>query len=282
MYTLSVENTYGDILELTNNPAYCISNVDGIDPPEATINTARNAGADGSVFNSAYMNNRTITITMAINGPAEANRIELYRYFKSRFPLRLHYSNGSRSVYIDGYIQSMQIAFFDQKQTAQIVIECPQPLFNGSALSVQEFSNVQALFEFPFSIPQAGIQFSEILPYVEKSIINDGDVETGVVIEVKAVGPVVNPKIYDVDTNESFILNMTMSEGDLITINTRRGEKSVKLTSGGVTTNIVGYLQDGSTWFNLLPGDNVFTTNATANPENMLVTFTIINQYEGV
>ena len=79
MYSLSVENTYGDILELTNNPAYCITNVDGIDPPDATINTARNAGADGSVFNSAYMNNRTITITMAINGPAEANRIELYR-----------------------------------------------------------------------------------------------------------------------------------------------------------------------------------------------------------
>ena len=67
MFKLSVENKYGEVLELSQNPAYVIKLIDGIDPPDAVINTARNANADGSVFNSAYIDNRTITITLAIN-----------------------------------------------------------------------------------------------------------------------------------------------------------------------------------------------------------------------
>lgn len=282
MYTLIVQNKYGEQLELTHNPAYSITEIDGIDPPDANINTTRNAGADGAVFNSAYMNVRTITITLSINAPAESNRINLYKYFKSRFPVRLYYSNATRNVYIDGYVKSMPINFFNKKQTAQIVIECPQPLFNGDTASIQEFASVDSLFEFPFSIPEAGIEFSTLSAYVEKSIINNGDIDTGCVISIKALGQVVTPKIYNVETSESFILNVTLAAGDEITINTRRAEKSVTLLSNGVTTNIVGSLAEGSTWFQLSPGDNVFTIDADALPENMLVTFTLIDQYEGV
>ena len=84
MFTLIAENKYGEQLELTHSEAYVITNIDGIDPPEAVINSTRNAGADGSVFNSAYVDNRVITITLAINAPAELNRINLYKYFKSK------------------------------------------------------------------------------------------------------------------------------------------------------------------------------------------------------
>ena len=77
MYTLIAQNKYGEQLELTRNEAYVIESIEGLDPPDAVINTTRNANTDGSVFNSSYVDNRQITITMAINGPAEANRINL-------------------------------------------------------------------------------------------------------------------------------------------------------------------------------------------------------------
>ena len=77
MYTLTAENKYGERLELTHNPCYDITEIDGLYPPEAVINSTKTAGMDGAVFNSAYMNSRTITITLMVNGPAEENRIQL-------------------------------------------------------------------------------------------------------------------------------------------------------------------------------------------------------------
>ena len=53
MFTLIAENKYGQQLELTHNSAYEVIEIDGLDPPDAIINTTRNANADGSVFNSS-------------------------------------------------------------------------------------------------------------------------------------------------------------------------------------------------------------------------------------
>ena len=75
MYELIAQNKYGEQLKMTNNPRYVITDVDGLYPPEGTINTTQVANTDGSVFNSSRINDRVITITMAINAPAEANRI---------------------------------------------------------------------------------------------------------------------------------------------------------------------------------------------------------------
>ena len=282
MYTLHVENAYGERLELTHNESYSIVDIAGIDPPDANINATRNAGEDGAVYNSAYIQPRTITLTLAINGPAEANRIELYRYFKSKFPVTIYYSNGARSVYINGYTQTVQIAFFNRKQTAVINVYCPRPLFNGTDEDIQQFSAIIPLFEFPFSIAAAGIPFSEIRLDTEHTIINNGDIETGTLIRIHALGPVVNPKIYNTRTNERIFLNRTMSQGEDIIINTRRGEKACTLISGGTSTNIINSFAAGSSWLQLAPGDNVFAIAADSGLTDMVCEFTTIDQYEGV
>ena len=302
MYSLIAKNKYGETVELTHNPAYDITEIDGIDPAEAVINVSKNAGADGSVFNSAYVNDRQITITLCVNHPTEINRIALYQFFKPKFPVTLYYKNASRDVYINGYVQGVQIGFFEKKQTIQIVITCPMPFFNGSSVRVQSFSDIENLFEFPFSVEMinnaimgvgvvgtarlseavTGIEFSRIIEDREATIVNYGDVETGGIIRIYADGTVVTPKIFNTKTNEYFILNTTLIGADEVIINTRRGEKSVTLLRSGVKSNIVGTIAPGSSWFQLAPGNNTFMLGADASAENMQVTFEIINQYEGV
>lgn len=283
MFSLIAENQYGQRLELTNNNCYVVQSVEGIDPPDAVINTTRNAGADGSVFNSAYADNRVITITLAINEPAEANRINLYKYFKSKAKVRLFYKNDTRDVYIDGYVQTFPVGFFQKKQVAQITVFCNDPFFKNVDENITDFSAIQPAFEFPFFINEGEpIPFGEILLEQEHNIYNAGDVETGAVFIMRAIGSVTNPVIYNTITNKYFRLNMTMNEGDEIRINTQKKQKSVLLIRNGVTSNIIGNLQSGSTWLQLAPADNVFTTSATANPEN-LQTYAVINAlFEGV
>ena len=284
MYSLIVENKYKQQMELTHNEAYVIESIEGIDPPEAVINTTRNANADGSVYNSAYVKERQIIITLAINAPAEENRIQLYKYFKSKYPVKLYYKNSSRNVSIEGYCKKPMIEFFNKKEIAQITILCPNPFFSGVEKEITDFSTVNPVFEFPFSIeePPGEIEFGEILLDQEKVIINNGDVETGAVFYLKSRGSVVNPVIYNAEANVYFRLNITMQLGDEIYINTMTKQKTVELTRNGVTTNIIGNLAGGSTWLIFTPGDNVFVTTAEESPENLDCYCVLTDQFEGV
>ena len=284
MYTLIAQNKFGQQLELTHNDAYVIEDIDGLDPPDATINTTRNANADGSVFNSSYVNNRQVIITIAINGPAESNRIQLYKYFKNKYPVRLFYRNNTRQVYIDGYCKNIDINFFNQKQIAQITIVCPQPFFCKSNDTIIDFSSIESLFEFPFSVedPPGDIEFSEILLNQVKNLINTGDVETGLEMYIRALGPLTDPVIYNTETSEYFKLNLSMAKGDEVYINTKKKEKTVEFTHNGATTNILSNLVNGSTWFQLQPGDNLFSATAVSNPENVSVYCIITDLFEGV
>lgn len=282
MYTLKVRNQYDEILELAPNEGYVITDIIGIDPPDAVINTTRNSNADGSVVNSAYADNRTIIITLAINGPAEDNRINLYRYFKSKSPVQLYYKNDTRDVSISGFVQNFNVPLFEKKQIAQITIFCPNPFFNGANDNITEFSTIDDLFEFPFSIEEEGIEFSRLLVNQETNVINGGDIDTGTVITLRAIGIVKNPTIYNTETNEFFGLNLSLAQGDVVTINTKKKEKSVKLLRGGVTQSIIGKIRYGSTWFQLSPGDNLFIVTADTFPENLYTTFAVVDQFEGV
>lgn len=282
MYRIILENMKGEKLELTNNPAYTITSIDGLYPPSAAINTSTMATMDGSKFNSSRVNERNIVIELAIESPAEENRINLYKYIKAKQFIKLYYINDSRDVYIEGYVESMPIQLFEIKQKAQISILCPFPYFKNIKENIIDLASVISEFEFPFSIPEEGIAFSVLEVQTEKSIINYGDVPNGIIIELIATGSVLNPKIYNVETREHFILNFEMQPSDKITINTIKGEKGVTLLRDGIESNLISCLAVGSTWFQLSPGDNIFTYEADEYIENLSCTFSQVDLFEGV
>lgn len=282
MYKLFAENKRGEKTELTNNPALTIVSIDGFDPPEATINTTKIAGADGSVFNSAYANERPITITGVINYPAEQNRLMLYKWFKSKAPIRLYYQTESRDLYIDGYTQSIQIGYFEKKETLQIVVICPDPWLRNTETETEVISSIVPQFEFPMDIPAEGIEFSYYNLNDEITIVNYGDVDTGAVITIHATGAVNTPKIYNSESLEYMIINTTMVAGDDIIINTNRGEKSINRIRDGVRTVLIGDLADGSIWLQFAPGINKYVIDANSGAENMSINLMLIDLYEGV
>ena len=73
-----------------------------------------------------------------------------------------------------------------------------------------------------------------------------------------------------------------MQSGDIITIDTQIGEKSVTLTRSGTTTNILYQMASGSTWVQFAPGVNQISYDADAGAANLEVSVTLIQKYEGV
>lgn len=282
MYTLKVKNDRGNTLELTHNPKYNVFKIEGLNPPQATINSSVNTTTDGSSINSVRLENRNIVIYTTIEGDVEANRINLYKYFPVKKEVKLYFNNGVRDIYICGTVEIIECDLFSNKQVAQISIICNRPYFKDVKDLVTLFSDVSKMFEFPFSISKTGVEFSAITVNQRRSIINTGDVETGVIIKLFATGTVVNPVIYDVLKRTQLKLNFTMRASDTLVINTNVGEKSIELIRDGVTYNALGYMAQDSNWFLLESGDNVFTYSADSGNSNLQLTFTTAILYSGV
>ncbi len=282
MYSLKVENDRGNTLELTNNPKYTVFKIDGLNPPHATVNSSVNTTTDGSSINSVRLDNRNIVIYTTIEGDVEANRINLYKYFPVKKQVKLYFNNGARNIYICGTVELIECNLFTNKQVAQISIICPRPYFKNVNDLVTIFSDVSPMFEFPFAISKTGVELSAITVNQRRSIINIGDVETGVIIKLFSIGTVENPIVYDVLKRTHLKLNFTMLPSDTIVINTNVGEKSIELIRDGVSYNALGYMAQDSTWFVLESGDNVFTYDADSGNSNLQLTFSTSILYSGV
>lgn len=282
MFSLKVKNNRNEEMFITGNSNYTLFKIEGLNPPQATINSSVNATTDGSIINSVRTENRNIVLYLAIEGDVETNRLNVYKYFPIKQTVTLYFSNGSRDVYIKGIVEVIECDLFSNKQIAQVSIVCPQPYFKTIEELSISFGDVLKKFQFPFSIPAEGIEFSPVVSNQRKTIVNTGDAEAGIIIELFAVGTVENPVIYNVLTGGKMQFNATMLPSDKIIVNTNVGEKSITLIREGVSYNAMGLMTAGSEWFKLINGDNVFTYDADSGTSSLQLNFTAALLYSGV
>lgn len=284
MFSLILENKNGDQLTFGQGSPYTISEITGLNPPDATINTSQIALMDGAKFNSAKLNMRQINIAFAIEYSAAYNRVAMYNVLKSKQWVRMYYSGDQRNVYIDGYVQSIDISYFAMKQIVTVTILCPSPFFQSAQLMVNELQNIIDSFHFPFSsTEEPQIVFGYFSNDVGVTVENQGDVECGMIIELYARSPITNPKIFNYITQDFIGVNYSMETADLITIDTRQGQKTVTLLRDGVETNIFNYVMKNSTWLQLDASGSTFVYEVSSGVlGDLLVTFNHYNLYEGV
>lgn len=282
MIGIRAVNHLGASLEISNIN-YPVTEVEGLTPATAQINTAGAGIADGTFFNSSYVGQRNIVITVVPNGPAEDARLELYSVFKPKYNVRLYFTTENRYVYIDGYVESFEGSLFENRQTFQISVICPNPFFiDADSEEVEQSITVDA-FTFPASFPEAGRVLGIVTENIGVTVRNLGEETTGVIITLEArEGLVVNPTIYNETTREAFALNVTIQKGERINIDTRRGQKTVTLNRDGEIVNIINLLERGSKWLTVAQGNNLLTIQCEAGTINAKVTYEIETLYEGV
>ena len=149
---------------------------------------------------------------------------------------------------------------------------------------VTELRSIVNAFHFPFaSTSEPELLFSYISNDIGVTIDNNGDVSCGLIIELYANAEITNPKIFDYVTQDFFGLDYTMQEADLITIDTRKGHKTVTLLRNGVETNIFNYVMQNSTWLQLDANGSTFVYEVGTGDEAELdVTFRYNALFEGV
>ena len=293
MYTLKFENENGNVITLSGKEdQYQIIGIEGLNPPNANVHRSEVAGMDGSKYISAKLEERNIVLTVRINGDVEKNRLNLYTYFKTKHWSKMYYSNGSRDVYIEGYVESVECDLFSMSEQMQVSIICTDPYFKSANEIITDISKVIGNFVFPFAFGANGveegtitddaIEFSMYLKDRIVNVVNEGEDGTGFIIEITATGEVVNPTIYNVITREAFALKVTLEKDDVLTINTVKGQKSVTLFHDTVSSNAINKVVRNSTWLTLYKGDNLITYDAEVGNADMKILFKHRTNYQAV
>ena len=240
-------------LNINADSKYQIVSVTGLNPPVATINVSPMATSDGGSFNSSRLPERNIVITIQPLKRIEKARDDLYKWFAPKQKVTLRVKTGSRNLTIDGYVESFEADLYANPQLVQISLICPDPY-------------LKALNSSEVTIPG--------------TVSNTGDVESGGVFTITMTSSGSSITITDTVNGSAKRFRMddlTLQSGDKVIIDTRVGQKSVKLNRSGSISSLMGNVDPSSDWLQIQPGANVFTISASGTAK-----VEYIPQYLGV
>lgn len=303
-----VTNPKGEALELElTNPdksGFAVAKIEGLGPPEATINGQEMASADGMFYSSARASTKQIIFTLEFRSRTKDSQygylsIEdcrhlCYKYFPLKKEITITVHTDSQILYTKGYVESNNPEIFSQQEYSVISVICPDPFMHEIGDNKTIFSGVQSTFEFPFSnesLEEPLLEFGSIWLDTTAVLEYVGTIDTGVLISIHAYGPCENIHIFNVDTREQILIDTEKiktitGEGlqakDDIIISTVKGDRYCRLLRNGEYINIIGALGRDTDWFQITNGDNAFGFTAKSGESNISVTFSCQNVYMGV
>lgn len=301
--SITVTNPRGESLKMElNKPeetGFIVVNVDGLGPVQANINTTEIVSYDGSIFNSARGTERNIVFSILFDEDfdIEEQRHKTYKYFPLKQKIDILVETDQRMVKTSGYVESNEPVIFSQKENTSISVICPNSWFEDASEEgnkVINFYGVDPLFEFPFSndsLTSKLLEFGNIRQSFEESFIYEGEVNTGMVFTIHALGSIGDITIWNSDTQEKMVLysdklesltGSALKAGDTVTISTVKGSKYAQLLREAKTTNILNCLGRDVDWFQLQQGENTFAYSTTSGTENLQVGIQVQNLFQGV
>jgi hypothetical protein len=137
----------------------------------------------------------------------------------------------------------------------------PFPFFFNINSQTSEIGAIKPMFSFPVNYAIAH-KFGERANARYKNISNNGDVKVPFSIYLHSSGTSTNIVIANLGTFKTLKLNGTLNSGDFVNI--YRDDDNVlraELTSDGVTSDIISWIDESSELFELEVGDNLISAN---------------------
>lgn len=168
------------VLDSPEKSGLIVTNITGIGAGNASINISEIATRDGGFFNSARKGTRNIVISlkfMETNADSQFLTIEdvrhrTYQYFPVKRKVTLTFTTDTRTMMIDGYVESNEPDIFNQEEATQISILCPFPWFREIGEQYTYPSHDIGLFTFPFSNELVPIDLVTDSTLIDRSIPN--------------------------------------------------------------------------------------------------------------
>ena len=276
---LLLTNKNGDTLDLLNNRnRFIIYRADAMHGIDTDISESTSPFIDGSTIESVRALPRSITLGFKIVGDVQGAIDFFTSYVKSKQLITLEEITDDKDIVIKGVATIPPYTRMLQACEITLTVYCGQPYWEDAQTIIDVLTMYLDLLYFPTEgqyFTEYGRPFGAIDTQVTKTFTNEGDTSVGMLIEIVALGEVVNPRIScnsGTQVGWYMQLNLTLSLNDTVDINTVRGQKYITI-NGSNTYNgqpILNYLEfSGNDWLQFETGDNTF--NATSEVDGQRV-----------
>lgn len=277
------------VLDMVSTPNYILKSVDW-GSVKGTHHSYKYVNQIGESITNTSLGTRDIKIEGWIVAEDDKNMTALKRKLNSfinpQETITLLYSDYKINFCPDETVKYSVSAAENNEVFCKFEIDgtAPNPLFSDNSETISAFVTTEPDFHFPLTIsedlPDTGIVFGKRTPSLIVGLTNKGSVPVGMRIVFKANGTIVNPSLVNVNTQEEFTINKTLSAGEEVEITTIIGEKSVKgRINNDAFTNYFMYKSLDSSWLQLEVGENLFRYSAESGVNNLDVFVYFYNQY---
>lgn len=283
LFSLKLENSSGNIVNLHDEINYSVVEITGLNPPPASLFLGKSPNRKGAKKNGSTLDERNLVIRIRVHGDVEYNRNALYSWIDTESELKIYYQNGAKNVYCEGTVTDCDFSLFTESQIISVAITCPDSYLKELTAIITEISALLKQFTIPFAIDEGGVPFSTIRENNTTNIFNSG-AETGVKITIRCNGEVENLSIFDAnDTTRIFTIKTKLLKDWIVIIDTESSPKTIKLYKpDGTVENLMKNLAASPTWFTLKKGNNLFGYLADSGIANAEITIAYENKHLGV
>ena len=242
------------LLMMDSSNGYVVKEIDGLDPVNASLTTSTLAQVDGAQPQNARRDTRNITMKLGLepdylSTTVASLRSALYDYLLPKANVTLgFYIDGVLFATTSGQVESFANSMFSADPEVDISVICYDPDLVSPSATTADLDTVSTTDTETIAYPgtsDAGIIFTL---NVDRSI--DG-------FTLYNTTPDNTIQTFNVEGTGAFV------SGDVVTVCTIPGSKSVTLTRDSITSSVLYYLDDNAFWITLQKGNNAFRAFAS-------------------
>lgn len=257
---------------------YFLTAVEGLHSADFELETEDNTGRAGATVCGSRQLPRPIAIEAVMRSDYTELREKLYRVLPEGEKINVcFYDESDRAKMIDAKVERIDIDPLGKQRNIRIELFCENPYFRAVSPTFYSMAYWEGGLEFELEFSDKNELEYRVAEQI-KTLSNPSNVETPLKVTFRANGDVVLPKLENLTTKETMLIDVSMSIGDELTINTAPGIREKILINGKVANNRWQY---GSKWLRLPIGDSVFRYDAQSGVDNLDVEIEAYTLYRG-
>jgi hypothetical protein len=279
---LTFENARGESIVFYLAPLL-ITSLTGIGEVDAELQSQKSPYQDGDTHIDTVFQPRYIDLEGAI---IETDLKEIKKYRKNILRVcNPKLGLGKITLELDGDIKEIYgvpdgSPVFPERgqepiQNFVITWKCPDPYWRDPLEISRALRAYQGRFTLPTTFPiEFGVEGDTTI------LINDGDTPAPITIDIQ--GPVTNPQVINKTTGQFIRVNLSLSENEVLHIDTGRPRRVEIYRDGRTIENALGYIDHYSDFWELSVGPNEVQYIADAGNANAIVSVAWQNRYVGI